>query len=576
MTKQLSSSRHLRARTSSVSLKLATAGILSCLVAPLVGKDAAFLDQPRNARGSTTGPTEAKGHSHQNQYLHAAATPIAENMEPVIINEDDTRQAKEKLAALEAKTGKKPNILIFLTDDCGWMDFGFNGGGIAVGNATPNLDRIASQGLVLTSAYSTPSCTPTRATIMTGQTPLHHGLLRPPMYGEPGGLEGAETVASIVKKLGYRTQGVGKWHLGEVEGSFPQDVGFDDYYGFLGVSDMYSEWRDVYFNPEIVLSPERTQMMQKLDFSRHNVHCTPEKGVEDLYEIDLESIKNLDQDWASYSERFIGEMAGSDQPFLLYHCTRAAHFDNYPNDDYAGKSRARTSYSDSVVEIDEIFGRLIKKLEMTDQLDNTIVIFGSDNGPETEITPHGRTPFRGSKGSTWEGGVRVPTFVYWKGMIAPRRSEGLFDYADIFTTCISLAGKPGAGAAEFLPKDRYTHGIDQVPFLLGDDGQSCRRSIIYSMGSHLSAVRVDEFKMHLVVQLQNAIFSQGNKGGFTGAMVQETGGMATVNLYTNPQEDMSIGVRHVPAAIPVGNELNRYAAVLAKFPPQTKVSMPGQ
>lgn len=172
---------------------------------------------------------------------------------------------------------------------------------------------------------------------MTGQTPLHHGLLRPPMYGEQGGLEGMETVASILKQLGYRTQGVGKWHLGEVKGSLPQDVGFDDYYGFLGVSDMYTEWRDIYLNPEIALSPERTKMMEKLEFSRHNVHCTPEKGVDNRYEIDLESIKNLDQDWAAYSERFIGEMESSDKPFFLYHATRAAHFDNYPNAEYAGK-----------------------------------------------------------------------------------------------------------------------------------------------------------------------------------------------------------------------------------------------
>jgi arylsulfatase A-like enzyme len=247
-----------------------------------------------------------------------------------------------------------------------------------------------------------------------------------------------------------------------------------------------------------------------------------------------------------------------------------------PTQSTRASARARTSYSDAIVEIDDIFGRLIAKLDETGQLDNTIVIFGSDNGPEAEISPHGRTPFRGSKGTTWEGGVRVPTFVYWKDMIKPRRSEGLFDYADIFTTCISLAGKPGAEAAELLPKERYTHGIDQVPFFVADEGQSCRRSIIYSMGSHLSAVRVDEFKIHLVVQLQHAIFPQGYKGGFTGAMVHETGGLTSVNLYTNPQEDMSIGVRHIPAIMPVGNELSRYGAVLAKFPPQSKVAMPGQ
>ena len=133
-----------------------------------------------------------------------------------------TKQARQKLATLEKKFGKKPNILIFIMDDVGWMDPGFNGGGEAVGNPTPNMDRLAQAGLILTSAYSTPSCTPTRATIHLGQNPLHHGLLRPPMYGEPGGLDGAVTVATVLQKLGYVTQGVGKWHMGENEGSLPQ------------------------------------------------------------------------------------------------------------------------------------------------------------------------------------------------------------------------------------------------------------------------------------------------------------------------------------------------------------------
>lgn len=535
-----------------------------------------FASQAANARGSTTGPTQAPGHSHPNQYLHVEATPIADNMEPVVIHQDEVDEARQKLAAFEERTGKKPNILFYLTDDVGWMDFGFNGGGESVGNATPNFDRLAAEGLILTSAYSTPSCTPTRATIMTGQNPLHHGLLRPPMYGEPGGLNGAATVASILKELGYRTQGVGKWHLGEVEGSVPQDVGFDDFYGFLGVSDMYTEWRDVYFNPEIVLSPERTAMMENLGFNHHNIHATPENGIEDVYEIDLESTKNLDQDWARYSEEFIEANAESDQPWFLYHGTRGAHFDNYPNDEFAGKSRARTSYSDTIVELDDIFGRLVAKLEATGQLENTFIFVGSDNGPEAEVAPHGRTPFRGSKGSSWEGGVRVPTFFYWKDMIAPRKSEGLFDYADLFNTAISLAGAPGAEVTKFLPEDRYTDGIDQTAFLLADEGQSARRSIIYTMNSHMSAVRVDEFKFHLVVQLQNAIFPLGLKGGFSGAIVQETGGVTMTNLYENPQEDLSVGIRHLPITIPIGEEATRYTQVLAKYPPNISVVMPGR
>ncbi len=528
-----------------------------------------------NVRGSTTGPTNAKGYDHPNQYLGMQATLVADNMEPVMIHPAQDKEALEKLEEMEKKFGKRPNILVFLLDDVGWMDPGFNGGGVAVGNPTPNLDRAAHNGLILTSAYSTPSCTPTRATIMTGQNPLHHGLLRPPMYGEPGGLDGVTTMPKILQELGYTTQGVGKWHIGENEASQPQNVGFDDYYGFLSVSDMYTEWRDIYFNPEIALSPTRFEAMEKFPFNHNNVHCTKEKGAENVYLIDLETIKDLDQDWADYSEKFIRSMEDSEKPWFLYHATRACHFDNYPNDEYAGKSPARTVFSDGMVEIDDIFGRLVKVLEETGQLENTIIFFTSDNGPEAEVPPHGRTPFRGSKGSSWEGGTRVPTFVYWKDVITSKKSDGLFDLADLFNTCISLAGMKNEDLSKRVGKDRYVDGIDQTSFLLADEGQSNRYSRIYTLNQYLSAVRIDEFKVHITLELQNAIFNRGYTGGFSGAIITNTGGATAINLYTNPQEDVSAGVRHIPVAVMIGAEADRYKEVLKKFPPQSKIGFEG-
>ncbi|MCU0871593.1 MAG: sulfatase-like hydrolase/transferase [Pirellulaceae bacterium] len=523
-------------------------------------------------RGSATGQASAKGYDHPGQYLHVLPTKIVDNMEPVIVHAQQDQQARQKLAALQKRFGKKPNILIFVMDDVGWMDPGFNGGGEAIGNPTPKMDRLAQAGLILTSAYSTPSCTPTRATIHLGQNPLHHGLLRPPMYGEPGGLDGAVTVASVLQKQGYVTQGVGKWHMGENEGSLPQNVGYDDYYGFLGVSDMYTEWRDVYFNPEFALSPSRFAMMEKLPFNHNNVHCVKGKpGVENVYEINLTTIPDLDQDWAEYSDKFIRKMAADDRPWFLYHSTRAAHFDNYPNDKYAGKSPARTTYSDSIVEADDILDRLVRAIEETGQLENTLVVFTSDNGPEGEIPPHGRSPFRGHKGSSWEGGVRVPTFAYWKGTIAPRRSDGLFDLADLFNTCISIAGAPGAEVAEFVPADRYIDGIDQASFLIADGGLSNRRSRIYTLNAHLAGVRIDEFKLSSVIQLEQAIFPRGYSAGFSGAIVPETGGVTMVNLYTDPQEDVNLGIRHIPATVVLGAEHDRYAEVLKRFPARVKV-----
>ena len=139
----------------------------------------------------------------------------------------------------------------FLLDDVGWMDPGSTGGGVAGWQRHAEYGQARRRRLLLTSAYSTPSCSPSRASIHTGQNPLHHGILRPPMYGEAGGLDGAITMPMLLKQQGYVTQGVGKWHMGENQGSQPQNVGYDDYVGFLGVSDMYTEWRDEYFNPEV-------------------------------------------------------------------------------------------------------------------------------------------------------------------------------------------------------------------------------------------------------------------------------------------------------------------------------------
>jgi arylsulfatase len=527
----------------------------------------------QNIRGDATGPTTAKGYSHPEQYMHLDAVKPAPNMYPVIQHPELDKNAADKLAKLAEKTGKKPNILIFLLDDVGWMDPGFNGGGVAVGNATPEMDRLAAEGLILTSAYSTPSCSPTRATIHTGQNPLHHGILRPPMYGEAGGLDGAITMPKLLQKEGYITQGVGKWHMGENEGSLPQNVGYDDYLGFLGVSDMYTEWRDIYFNPEVALSPERFKMMEKDNFNHYEVHCTPadKTKCENGKLIDLNYIKDLDKHWMEVSLAFLDKMKGSTQPFYLYHATRGCHFDNYPSDEWAGKSMARTVYSDCMVHMDYVLGQLINKLEEIGEAENTLVIFTSDNGPECEIPPRGRTPFRGCKGSSWEGGVRVPTFVYWKGMIAPRKSDQLFDLADILPTALHLAGYPGAKLAELFPEKTYIDGVDQTAYLVADEGLSARRSRIYTLNQYYSAIRIDEFKATITGEIEDGIMKRGYTGGFSGSIFTDTGGAVIVNLYTNPQEDVSIGIRHIPMAVPLGETGGWYLKELFEYPPQFKI-----
>ena len=493
----------------------------------------------------------------------AKTVEIAPNMEPVIPHPAQAEEAKKKLDALEKKTGKKPNVLIFLMDDVGWGDVGVYGGGAATGAPTPNMDTLARGGLQLTSTYSQPSCSPTRATIMTGRIPVRHGVLHPPMYGEKGGLEGEITIAEILSTAGYTTQAVGKWHMGENEASQPQNKGFDDFYGFLSVSDQYTEWRDPYFYPEVVSNKGRTEMIKNMPWNRCLVHAKKGGKVENVEEITIPVLSNLDDKWADYSVDFIKRMAKANKPFFLYHNTRGGHFDNYPNDKYRGKSPAKYPYKDVMMEMDDILGRLVKTLDETGQLDNTLIFVTSDNGPEMETWPDsGTTPFRGAKGSTWEGGVRVPGIVYWKGMVkAGRISDGLFDLSDLFNTTASLAGAAGR-----LPKDRYIDGIDQTSFLLSDNGESNRRAVYYWFEKYPSAIRIGEYKF-MIAGTEDNPTDVTNPGGFSGYIKHYYLGRL-VNLYLDPKETHSFSIRKIPMMEQMIPVLKRHLGTLQKYPPK--------
>jgi len=156
-------------------------------------------------------------------------------------------------------------------------------------------------------------------------------------------------------------------------------------------------------------------------------------------------------------------------------------------------------------------------------------------------------------------------------MIKPHRSEGLFDFADILPTVMSLAGVPGAKLAELFPKTTYIDGVDQSGFLVADNGMSARRSRPYTLNQYFAAMRIDEFKYIFTTENQGALFDKGDVGGFSGTVATETGGGIMVNLYTNPQEDASVGIRHIPMTVPVMGAAGDYMKELVKYPPQFKI-----
>ncbi|MDJ0718236.1 MAG: sulfatase-like hydrolase/transferase [Prochloraceae cyanobacterium] len=525
------------------------------------------------------------------------------NMEPFVFHRDQDYKSQTKLNNF----GKKPNILIFLLDDVGWGDLGFNGGGIARGAPTPNIDRIASEGLVLTSTYSQPSCSPSRATINTGQLPVHHGIYRPPMYDSKGSLPHRDyTLPSLLKNQGYITRAVGKWHLGESRKAQPQHNGYDEFFGFLGVSDEYTEWRDWYYNPEVKSSPQRTEYMENLDFNKKLICKVADLLPEDERVgdteacrafpgevIDLNTVKTVDKKLTEYSVKFIHDMKrhnkehnGVDkQPFFLYHGTRGCHFDNYPSEKYLGQSPAKVPFTDCLIQMDHDFGEIYKALEETDQLKDTFIFFTSDNGPEAEIWPDSGNagPFKGFKGSTWEGGVRVPSFAYWKGMIEPGKSNGFFDQADLLPTILRLAGVNSSELSSMLNDHNrkvkkavnkiYIDGVDQTSFLLADEPPfqpydsrpSNRRSVIYWLKENFSAVRMDEFKGYVVGTELHTGLDMGNVGGFSG-VTSKYSYMRIFNLYTDPGEKRNIMLRHLWMTPALTDEFARYCKVLLHYP----------
>lgn len=488
----------------------------------------------------------------------------AENLEPAIPHIDQDKEAQQKLRQLEAKTGRKPNILIILVDDLGYGDTGAFGGGAMVGSPTPNIDRLASDGLKLTSAYATPLCTPSRAALYTGRIPARSGLTRPLLASDrftknPWADE--VSAAKLLSANGYITGLSGKWHVGEGEGMQPQQVGFDKFYGFLSVVSEYTNYMDVSKYYQLMLDPDRLATFKSL--SEHNAIVSGNKGEElkTVYPLDTpKRMGNVDQDFANWSVNFIKQAAADKKPFYLVHAFAKVHFDNYPGDGYQGRSPAKSPYRDAVVEVDDIVGRLIQTLKDTGEEENTLVYFTSDNGPEEDSYPDsGYTPFRGGKGTTWEGGVRVPGIAYWPGMIKPGRvSDGLFDIMDMFNTPLALAG-----ISSKIPHERYIDGIDQTGFLLADNGQSARQAVFCYNQADFSGMRWAEFKSYFMVQLFDQPFSNISMSTFVPVGVSPW----VFDLYRDPKERLTRSNGDYEWAYgPVLQIQGAHAATWAKYP----------
>ena len=368
----------------------------------------------------------------------------------------------------DAQKVAKPNVVLIFIDDMGYGDIGPFG---STKNRTPNLDRMAEEGMKLTSFYAAPVCSVSRAQVITGcygQRVSLPGVLFP---GAPTGISSKEhTVAELMRAQGYATMCIGKWHLGDQPVFLPTRHGFDHYFGIPYSNDM--------------LKPAKVNGVKVVPLVR-------DERVQELLTDDDED--GITARYTDEAVKFITE--NKSRPFFLYLPHNAVHTPIHPGAKFRGKS-ANGRFGDWVEEVDWSVGRVLGTLRELKLAENTLVMFSSDNGPWLIKGSDGGTagPLRGGKGSTWEGGVREPTLAWWPGKIAPGSvCDAIAGNIDFLPTFVKLGGGT-------VPTDNKIDGKDILPLLLGQTKDSPHEARYYYSGYKLHAVRVGPWKLAIAPQ----------------------------------------------------------------------------
>ena len=412
----------------------------------------------------------------------------------------------------------KPNILVIWADDLGVWNVGAYSHGMM--GQTPNIDRIAKEGMLFTDHYAHPSCTAGRAAFITGQYPIRTGLTTIGIPGSPLGLQKEDpTLAEILKPLGYATGQFGKNHLGDRNEFLPTVHGFDEFFGNLYHLNAEEE-------PEQLDYPGRRNPEFMRRFGPRGVlHCwasdeddpteDPKFGpmgkqrCEDTGPLTRERMKTVDGEMLEAAEGFIDEAVADDKPFFVWFNATRMHIWTHVPDEYVEKAVAEGRPEEDVfragmLQHDDHVGQLLDKLDELGIADNTIVIHSTDNGYELLFWPDGGySPFRGEKGTTWEGGVRVPMLVRWPGKIpAGRVSNGIQSHEDLFPTLAAAAGLPdikekllqGHAAGDMTYKV-HLDGYNNLDHWTGKTDKSARNQYFYYDEANLTGLRVGDWKM---------------------------------------------------------------------------------
>jgi arylsulfatase len=410
---------------------------------------------------------------------------------------------------------EKPNILVIMADDVGWSGLSVYHQGVK-SIRTPNIDSLAAEGMRFTDYYAQPSCTAGRSAFITGQYPVRTGLHTVGLPGDPIGLSAKDpTLANMLKPLGYVTGQFGKNHLGDLNEFLPTAHGFDEYWGWLYHLNAM-EYTDDFdwpknnkeFNEQF--APRNLVRTWATDTDDPTVDPrwgkVGKQRIEDDGPAPPERQKTLDDDVVRYTNDFIERAVSQNQPFFVWMAPARAHIFTHLKAEYEDLLGDGRGLQDVVMkELDDSVGKVLAKLDELGVADNTIVIFTSDNGPETLTWPDGdTTPFHGEKGTTWEGGFRVPAIIRWPGKVASGMVVNeIFDSMDWMPTLVAAAGGPDDLVEKlrdgYLGYKVHLDGVNQLD-LLTAGGSSKHNEVVYYEGTTLQAIRYDDWKGHFIIQ----------------------------------------------------------------------------
>jgi len=443
---------------------------------------------------------------------------------------------------------KKPNIVVIMGDDIGWSNMGCYNQGL-MATRTPNLDKIAAEGMRFTDYYAEASCTAGRANFITGEIPFRTGMTTVGQAGSPIGLPAeAITIATALKGMGYATGQFGKNHLGDLNQFLPTVHGFDEFFGYLYHLDAMEDPCHPNYPQELLNVIGPRNMVHSWATANDDPTVMPRWGkvgkqkIEDAGALCPDRMETVDDEILAASIKFLDKAKAENKPYFLWLNPTRMHIVTHLSPKYQAMRTAQNGWSiheAGMAQLDDIVGSVMKYLKDNGFDDNTIVVFTTDNGTENFTWPDGgQTPFAMGKGTVMEGGYRVPALVRWPGKVPAGKVEnGIMSGMDWFPTFLTAAGNPNITAellkgkmVEGMTYKVHLDGYDQTNMITGK-GPSNRHEIFYLGESSLGAVRIDDYKFRFYDQ----------PVGWLGAKVP-TDVPYLINLRLDPYERTGFGL----------------------------------